>query len=67
MTELHIIWFQSDLRVHDHAALRGVCASAARDGGSVLALTILPSMGGLTPLHYDGLVDLRDALARRCK
>ncbi|MEL6857158.1 MAG: deoxyribodipyrimidine photo-lyase [Pseudomonadota bacterium] len=65
MTDLHIIWFQSDLRVHDHAALRGACASAARDGGEVLALAILPSERRLTAFRYDGLADLRDALEVR--
>ena len=65
MTDLHIIWFQSDLRVHDQAALRGACMSAARDGGAVLALAILPERETLSQLHYDALTDLREALAVR--
>ena len=40
MSGLHIIWFRNDLRAHDHAALRGACHTAERDGGTVLALYI---------------------------
>jgi deoxyribodipyrimidine photo-lyase len=40
MSGLHIIWFRNDLRAHDHAALRGACHAADRDGGTVLALYI---------------------------
>ncbi|MFN3212995.1 MAG: deoxyribodipyrimidine photo-lyase [Henriciella sp.] len=40
MSGLHIIWFRNDLRAHDHAALRGACHAAERDGGAVLALYV---------------------------
>ena len=36
MTELNIIWFRRDLRVHDHAALASACAA----GGQIVPLFI---------------------------
>ncbi|MCR9270671.1 MAG: deoxyribodipyrimidine photo-lyase [Hyphomonadaceae bacterium] len=66
MTGLHILWFRSDLRVHDHAALRAVCHSAARDGGAVMALYVFPeNERELDVFLMDGLRDLQAALDRR--
>lgn len=66
MLGLHVLWFRNDLRVHDHAALRAACQSAARDGGAVMALYIFPTDGSEpTPFLMDGLRDLQVALDRR--
>ncbi|MEO1137535.1 MAG: deoxyribodipyrimidine photo-lyase [Pseudomonadota bacterium] len=72
MSRLHVIWFRQDLRVHDHAALRAACQSAARDGGQVLALYVLPksletdaTRAPQSAFLQQALVDLRGALAQR--
>ncbi|MEO1552352.1 MAG: deoxyribodipyrimidine photo-lyase [Pseudomonadota bacterium] len=73
MTGLHVTWFRQDLRVHDHAALRAACQAAAREGGQVMALYILPKPTGLeadgetmeSAFLYQALTDLRAALAQR--
>ncbi|MEO1322312.1 MAG: deoxyribodipyrimidine photo-lyase [Pseudomonadota bacterium] len=73
MSGLHVLWFQHDLRVHDHAALRAACQNAERDGGQVLALFIRsgPSQSGQESQLWtksfltDALWDLRRALEQR--
>ena len=68
MNGLHIIWFRNDLRVHDHAALRGACYAAERDGGEVLALFIdAPERGAdADPQHLlMALGELRTGLEQR--
>lgn len=72
MLGLHVTWFRQDLRVHDHAALRAACQSAAREGGEVLALYIHPKSveAGLgespqSTFLMQALTDLRGALAQR--
>lgn len=72
MSGLHVTWFRQDLRVHDHAALRAACQSAAREGGEVLALYIHPKSveAGLdespqSAFLMQALTDLRGALAQR--
>ncbi|MEM8803782.1 MAG: deoxyribodipyrimidine photo-lyase, partial [Pseudomonadota bacterium] len=73
MTGLHVTWFRQDLRVHDHAALRAACQSAAREGGQVLALFVWSNSANAEDqlqLSSDAfllhaLTDLRAALAQR--
>lgn len=65
MPGLHVIWFQCDLRVHDHAALRAACHAATREGEAVLALSILPDSAELSSFEAACLSDLREALAQR--
>lgn len=68
MRGLHIIWFRNDLRVHDHAALRGACYAAARDGGDVLALYIeAPEPGDPSEQQHRNasLAQLRSALEHK--
>lgn len=73
MSGLHIIWFEHDLRVHDHAALRAACQTAERDGGQVLALYIHRGPAArfeMAPIEnggflIDALADLRAALSQR--
>lgn len=59
--------------MHDHAALNAACRAAARDGGKVLALYILPEgadledpgEGALSTFLLDSLRDLQRALSDR--
>jgi len=73
MSGLHVTWFRQDLRVHDHAALRAACQSAAREGGLVLTLFVWSNSANSeeqSQLSSDAfllhaLTDLRAALAQR--
>ena len=73
MSGLHIIWFRQDLRVHDNAALRAASQLAARDGGEVMALYIVPAAIDIsgsvanpeTSFLFESVRDLQAALAQR--
>ena len=73
MSGLHVLWFQHDLRVHDHAALRAACQDAERDGGQVMALYVRATASTNDRDHAsprarfltDALLDLRWALEQR--
>ena len=69
MSDLHVIWFRRDLRVHDHAALVAACAS----GGQVLPLYIFDTRHWHRPdtsgrqfdFLLESLADLDGALRKR--
>lgn len=69
MSDLHVIWFRHDLRVHDNAALSAACAS----GGLVLPLYIFDADHWHRPdtskrqfdFLMESLADLDSALRKR--
>ncbi len=69
MTELTIVWFRHDLRVHDHAALTSACAA----GGQIVPLYVFEPEQWLRPeasgrqfdFLIESLADLDHALRQR--
>jgi deoxyribodipyrimidine photo-lyase len=69
MSDLHVVWFRRDLRVHDHAALAAACASA----GDIVPLYVIDPEDWHAPeasarqfdFLIEALADLDHALRRR--